>query len=1235
MAKEVIDSIISDKAFQQIKTLLEQLSLVDEKIVSLIEVVDKSRTSFQSATGFSKINEEYTKLYNSTEKLKETGIERLDIERQIKASGEKMAAAVTVHAEAIDKLRVKNERLARTEVELIAKIQEKQIRLKEIDDTLKKTSGLEKYSKELGVETGQLKIEQAQLKSEVADLNLEFKRQIESQKYAEDSIKGMSVVLNQLKGQYVQLSEAGRDSDFGKEMANQINILDEKLKGLDKSIGVNNRNVGNYEVAGKSLKMQLREIIQDLAMQKIEYEKTGKTIKEQEQKVNNLAKTKGIESKEYKESASELNNMKIAYHNAGIAISEMEKKGGELQDVMDDTKRSIKGMSDDAGTTNAMAEGVGVLADSFQLFQAGMVAVGADGEELMQVYAKMMIVQQGLNSLTQITNALQSESTLRLKLKSVWQKVSAAFTEKQVASQVKATVSTTAETVAEDVNTAAKVENTTATAGATVATTEMATAQTVATKTSGKFTVAIKAVGTSIKSIPGIGWILAAIAAVTTLTVLIYKHATAEKELSYEQIRRKKIQEELNKISMTVNENTLETVTKVTMYVGALNNVKKGSNEWKGIVSEINSLTGLQLNAIKDSKSEIEKVTSVWINQYKIRATAEAKIQRIVQSELDYYKTRNEILDPKTDFNRREELIQTLTLLPEEIENLKDWQKKYKDADNLVGISEAERLRQKEEAWKSTLRLLDTAKYKLNQNNEEIAKDIDLIGSLPKKTADSSNKVVKEFKSQYEIEKQIIDLRLTGTDKEIASSESKINQLKQERFEAEQTAIKEGKSQQEIFKINQYYNTAIELERKESKERIIKIEEEQKEAIIKSNEILINTLSELEELRLNNSSISEKELTNRLLEIEEKRSNEIISRNEASKIKELKGVELGSELYLSIVKKYEALNQLEIEKSIIKQLAIRKNGFKKTVETIKEQIELLKAETIVNQGKGLSEQQENEFEIKSITDEITALDEYGSELDNLDDYEKYVNDRKKLEADLTLATEKESKRRIDAVEVEKAKQRELTSAIGDAVFSIGEAYAANIKDEKERVIVEQSLAVAKVLLNQAIAISEVVGSNAKGDPYTTAIRIASAVAAIVAAMSSATQAINQSKAIAYEFGTSSHTGGDAVVGEGKKNGKYKPEVVTAGGKSYVFDQPTLLKDLPLGASIKPFQDFYRNEIADLESMPMSEGTASKIIGLLNDIKNKSVVTIDVGENVYKYLEKGGAFTKIINSRFSH
>ena len=112
---------------------------------------------------------------------------------------------------------------------------------------------------------------------------------------------------------------------------------------------------------------------------------------------------------------------------------------------MDDANVSIQNMANDAGNTAAMSQGVGVLADSFSVFQAGMAAVGLGGEDMMKVYAKMMILQQGFNSLTQITNALQSESVLMLKLKAIWQKAVLVFTQQQAAAAV-------AENIAEEAN---------------------------------------------------------------------------------------------------------------------------------------------------------------------------------------------------------------------------------------------------------------------------------------------------------------------------------------------------------------------------------------------------------------------------------------------------------------------------------------------------------------------------------------------------------------------------------------------------------------------------------------------------------------------------------------------------------------------------------------------------------------------------------------------------------------
>ena len=240
------------------------------------------------------------------------------------------------------------------------------------------------------------------------------------------------------------------------------------------------------------------------------------------------------------------------------------------------------------------------------------------------------------------------------------------------------------------------------------------------------------------------------------------------------------------------------------------------------------------------------------------------------------------------------------------------------------------------------------------------------------------------------------------------------------------------------------------------------------------------------------------------------------------------------------------------------------------------------------------------------------------------EYRDYVDQRKLLEADLTLETEKQSQLRIETLQREKQQQLELTAAIGGAVFAIGDALTQNIKDEKKRVQVEQGLAVAKVLFNQAIAISEAVelAATTSGSIYTLPIAIATAVGSIVSVMFQAQQAISQanasvSSANAYAEGTGYHTGGAAIVGEGGQ-----PELVKAGGRAFVVDQPTYFKDFPVGAQVIPFDKMTN------EQMDMSETNE-----LLKQIAGKQQVNINFGRTTNSQLIKGLTRTTILNRRF--
>ena len=206
---------------------------------------------------------------------------------------------------------------------------------------------------------------------------------------------------------------------------------------------------------------------------------------------------------------------------------------------------------------------------------------------------------------------------------------------------------------------------------------------------------------------------------------------------------------------------------------------------------------------------------------------------------------------------------------------------------------------------------------------------------------------------------------------------------------------------------------------------------------------------QLEQQRLQDGTLTSEQLTDKLIEIEERKKNEILSRNEDAMRKELKDLKEGSEEYLAIVKKYEALNKIVVAKSTEEQVNIRKKGWSDIVTDIENEINLKRDQDVIKKGGKLSEIEEGDLKIQSLNQQIAALNSYGSKLQqNTTEYQEYVNERIRLESDLTIATEEQANRRMEKTREEKEKQLELLNAVGDAVFAIGGAFAANIEDEK-------------------------------------------------------------------------------------------------------------------------------------------------------------------------------------------
>ena len=182
--------------------------------------------------------------------------------------------------------------------------------------------------------------------------------------------------------------------------------------------------------------------------------------------------------------------------------------------------------------------------------------------------------------------------------------------------------------------------------------------------------------------------------------------------------------------------------------------------------------------------------------------------------------------------------------------------------------------------------------------------------------------------------------------------------------------------------------------------------------------------------------------------------------------------------------------------------------------------------------------------------------------------------------------------------------------------SLGSAIAQNIQDEKQRMKVEAAIALAQALVNQGIAIAQVI--NDPGDPYLKAFRIIANVSAIVAAMATATEAFNKaSAAIPYAEGTDYHKGGAALIGEAGE-----PEIVMIKNREpFVIDKPTLIKDFPVGAKVIPMHK------AD-NVMSMTETNE-----LLKAIKNKATVNVNVSDEITTYIQSKLNLTKVIGGYF--
>lgn len=144
------------------------------------------------------------------------------------------------------------------------------------------------------------------------------------------------------------------------------------------------------------------------------------------------------------------------------AFTEMAEYAGKLSDAMGDARQAVNAFADDQFKIKAMAEAFSLGAAAGTTLSSAMDMLGIKNDQVAEAIRKVQTAMTFLNGVQQISNLLNKDSALMLRIKQIQLKMNTAATTANA-------TATTGDTVATGANTVAMAANTTATTIATSA----------------------------------------------------------------------------------------------------------------------------------------------------------------------------------------------------------------------------------------------------------------------------------------------------------------------------------------------------------------------------------------------------------------------------------------------------------------------------------------------------------------------------------------------------------------------------------------------------------------------------------------------------------------------------------------------------------------------------------------------------------------------------------------------
>lgn len=263
-----------------------------------------------------------------------------------------------------------------------------------------------------------------------------LERQLTSQREQEGSLTQLRAQQSAANQAWDKLTVAQREnSEEGKALQKSISEINAKLKEQESQTGRNQRNVGNYKSALDGVREKLLELSNlRTEINKEGFENAQNTLDDINQGISDLAKQSqenfskiekelidtGKTAIDQASSIRELTGLMKAYQDASLSATEESKQAfkdlaAEAKDKIDDIRQETANLASDTSTFDAIGQGVKTAVASFTLFQGASGLFGKENEDIQKAIEKTAQGLLVLNSVTEITNALQKQSSLYVK----------------------------------------------------------------------------------------------------------------------------------------------------------------------------------------------------------------------------------------------------------------------------------------------------------------------------------------------------------------------------------------------------------------------------------------------------------------------------------------------------------------------------------------------------------------------------------------------------------------------------------------------------------------------------------------------------------------------------------------------------------------------------------------------------------------------------------------------------